>query len=67
MDNEEKLMVCAYLAEEVRALALLATELKLSKEDILVSEPAWKIPSYLAHQYDEAATSLEAGPFPKRA
>ena len=67
MGNEEKTMACAYLAEEIRALALLATKLKLPKEDILVSGPAWKIPLHLAQQYDEAATWLEAVPAPKRA
>ena len=35
LDDETKMLVCAYLTEEVRALAVLATELNLSKEAIL--------------------------------
>jgi hypothetical protein len=59
MDDKEKMLICAYLEEEVRALAMLATDLKLSKADILANEPAWKIPLDLAKDYDDAAQSLQ--------
>jgi hypothetical protein len=60
LDDEAKNLICEHLAGEDRAPALLATDLNLSKEDILASEAAWKSRLDAAKQCDQAVTSPEA-------
>ena len=60
LDDEAKILICEYLADEVRALAVLATDLNLSKEDILARGAARISRLVAAKESDQAVTSREA-------